>query len=354
VILGFCAIFFYWHSYPDPLSVQPTPPPPPPPPTTTTTTTTTPTTTPVTTTATTEKCTHLNGELSVLIKTMGRSEKVIEQVNSIEKLYPNNFTILIGDDGKVNESNIYQRKGILQRNRIQYFWFGFDFGVSESRNQLVNLTETKYVINMDDDMLWTEDTKVVDLYDIFCRTQADIITMSLDQSWSSTYQGELYVDNGTNIFCLHSPAPPPLVPNDCNNTNRQPTTDSQQPNNATPFRQRILLDAQYQCYQTDIGYTMYLSTREFLLLNPWKGLIGAEHIAWFWGMKNRPRPVKVVACAKITVQHKYSYTAVWKGYNSLRRRAYNNGLAYRWKHLQETDHECCRLSRHSLLYRDKT
>ena len=335
VILGFFAMILYWSSCRNLLYLQGSPPP------TTTKTPLTTTTAATTTTPTIPTCTHFHGQVSVLIKTMGRSEMVIKQIKSIKRWYPGKFTILIGDDGKVNESNLYQSNGILQPNQVRYFWFGYDFGVSESRNRLVNLTETKYIINMDDDMFWTKETKVDNLFDVFCKTQADIITMSLDQYWRSTYQGELFVDNGTNIFCQHPPGPPPFVPTECDSKN------------AHTFRQRILLDADYQCYQTDIGYTMYLSTREFLLANPWKGLIGTEHIDWLWAMKNRSNPAKVVGCAKIKVQHKYSYKKVWNGYNSLRMRAYKKGLAYKWKYLKETDDKCCWLSRHSRLYRDE-
>ena len=80
-------------------------------------------------------CSDIAAETSVLIKTMNRRKKVAHQITSIEKLYPGKFKILIGDDGKEDESAFYQKEGLLEGDRIQYFWFGFDFGVSEGKLQ---------------------------------------------------------------------------------------------------------------------------------------------------------------------------------------------------------------------------
>ena len=73
----------------------------------------------------------------MLIKTLNRREKVAALVASIERLYPRRLKILIGDDGEEDERELYH--GIVQGNRIRYFWFGFDIGAGAGRNRLVSL-----------------------------------------------------------------------------------------------------------------------------------------------------------------------------------------------------------------------
>ena len=103
-----------------------------------------------------EKCPPSDFNITVLIRTMGRRRMVARQVSSIEKFYPQRFKIVIGDDGKQNETDDYTAEGIVNATRIRYAWFGFDVGVSEGRNRLLSLSDTKYVIDMDDDMVWTD------------------------------------------------------------------------------------------------------------------------------------------------------------------------------------------------------
>ena len=50
---------------------------------------------------------------------------------------------LIGDDGEVDERQLYVEDEIVEGNLIRYFWFGFDIGAGAGRNRLVNLCDTK-------------------------------------------------------------------------------------------------------------------------------------------------------------------------------------------------------------------
>ena len=75
-----------------------------------------------------------------MIKTLNRREKVAALVASIERLYPRRLRILIGDDGEVDERQLYAQDGIVEGNRIRYFWFGFDIGAGAGRNRLVSCT----------------------------------------------------------------------------------------------------------------------------------------------------------------------------------------------------------------------
>ena len=197
----------------------------------------------------------------------------------------------------------------------------------------MSLCNTKYVINMDDDMVWTRDTDIYNLFQAFKETHADIITMSLKKSGNrESYLGDLYMYGNLKIFCRHDyPYPPFLVPLTCFG-------------GVKSNKQRAPLHVREQCYQTDIGYTMFLATRQFLAENPWKGLIGAEHINWFWSMKNRTTPAKVVGCLNIAVEHDYHDDAPAPWYKKLRKRPFRYGWDKEWKQHLESDDICCRLA----------
>jgi len=286
---------------------------------------------------------HVDAQTSVLIKTMNRREKVALLVKSIEALYPGRLTILIGDDGEKNERHLYESEHILAGNRIRYFWFGFDVGVSVGRNRLVDLCETKYAINMDDDMYWTSDTNIYNLFRVFEKTQADIITMSLvSDGVKDHYLGDLYQQENTTelAFCLHS-YPPPLL-TQCRGLGSKGIW--------TRYLRRNALDEREQCYRTEIGFTMYLSTKAFLAANPWSGVIGEEHVKFFYDMKQRQ--AKVVGCLNINVIHNYhGYSKIWdygfwSGYKERRHRP---GVKRNtsWRYISENDSRCCKLREES-------
>merc|ERR1711962_1515223 len=157
---------------------------------------------------------------------------------------------------------------------------------------------------MDDDMLWTRDTDVDSLLRVFKETKADLITMSIafpseNDRVPENYTGDLYSvynqtdDTWTKIFCLHE-FPPPLVPEDCG------FSDSSISHKRSPINYRE------GCYDTDIGLMTFFSTRDFLLDNPHHGVIGQEHVPWFWRMKNQTKPAKIVGCYNIRVVHSHT------------------------------------------------
>ena len=315
---------------------------------------------------------------------MGRREKVAVLVQSIETLYPRRFKIIIGDDGEHDEGDLYQSEGILEAGRIRYFWFGFNVGVSVGRNRLVSLCDTKYAINMDDDMFWTSETNIYSLFRVFQQTKADIVTMSLVQDGErKSYLGEIYVEKNmtpAKTFCKHR-YPPLLVLAHSNSTAAEkthPSTPSERTHQSsaverthrstatkrnhriTPIEgtqhsttvkgtpQRIPIDTQAQCYQTEVGFTMFFSTQSFLASNPRNGVIGQEHIEWFWNMKQRKVPAKVVGCLNITVIHNYwGYSkfwdvGYWTSYRKLRGKFKMNRTNY-WNYLAEDNPKCGRL-----------
>ena len=112
-------------------------------------------------------------------------------------------------------------------------------------------------------------------------------------------------------------------------------------------RQAVVEDE--QCYQADIGLTTFLSTRSFLAANPWsEELKTAEHESWFWGLKQRTPPAKIVGCLDISMVHNYGgYSKIWeygywKSYRSLRSR--RHGLVPRWTFVKENEEKCCMLA----------
>jgi GT2 family glycosyltransferase len=90
----------------------------------------------------------INAVVTIIIKTVGRMEKVIELVDSIRARYPT-VRILVGDDGP----DAMRLQGGDKRG-FEYVPFEYDVGLSEGRNRLVRRARTPYLQFLDDDFVF--------------------------------------------------------------------------------------------------------------------------------------------------------------------------------------------------------
>jgi len=106
-----------------------------------------------------------------IIKTFERPEALRTLIRSIRKFYPT-VKILIADDS---------RKPIpVEGKNIEYFVLPFDSGLSYGRNFLVDLVETKYTLLLDDDFIFTKDTKIEKFVKVLETTKIDIISGNVE------------------------------------------------------------------------------------------------------------------------------------------------------------------------------
>lgn len=109
-------------------------------------------------------------EITFCITMFERWEKLKNLLYSIVKYYPT-AKILIADQGKKFKNLEYRAlyedlksKGLI--NKPTAYNMPFDSGLSACRNKLVGLANTPYVLILEEDFVFTENTKIKDMYDI--------------------------------------------------------------------------------------------------------------------------------------------------------------------------------------------
>jgi hypothetical protein len=99
-------------------------------------------------------------EIAIIIPTMMRHNALTQLVDSIKKTQDSNwYRIYIADQGNYElEKEQYYDKLRAEGHKIVYL--PFNCGLSYSRNQLVKLTSEPYIMTIDDDFIFTEDTAI--------------------------------------------------------------------------------------------------------------------------------------------------------------------------------------------------
>lgn len=105
---------------------------------------------------------NLEKSITVVTKTFGRMEKVMELVDSIARHYRDHLglKILIGNDGHDAHGMALAFSDI---KGVKYVPFEYDIGLSEGRNRLLKLVDTEYVLMLDDDFVFTEQSDILKL-----------------------------------------------------------------------------------------------------------------------------------------------------------------------------------------------
>lgn len=97
---------------------------------------------------------NLGALVTIVVKTIGRMPKVLELVETAQRLYPA-VPVLVGDDGKgARDTAEGPKRGFF------YLPFAYDIGLSEGRNRLVGRVKTPYALFLDDDFRLTEQSNL--------------------------------------------------------------------------------------------------------------------------------------------------------------------------------------------------
>jgi glycosyltransferase involved in cell wall biosynthesis len=196
-------------------------------------------------------------------------------VHSIRKFY--SYPIIIADDGPVSEKTLYASLG----ETCSYYWVGHDKGLSYKRNFLVDKSSSRYVVVIDDDMLWT---KTVDLGKAVAilKQGADLVGFQLDDR-------ELY------------PVRTSIVDNIIHRC-KLPQEDT-------------------DCPKTDYVLNLFIAKRQMLLQNRWDNdLKLSEHSVFFLRLKQNN--VVVRYCKDMLIRHNSRKPGLRpKNYSVMRNRA---------------------------------
>lgn len=103
-------------------------------------------------------------KIDIIITTMDRYDRLELLLNSIYKFYPE-AKVTIADQSKKPKNFRFYKKW-MKLDGFDVVYFPFDCGLSYARNQLIKLTDIPYILLLEDDFLFTEETKIEKLYEL--------------------------------------------------------------------------------------------------------------------------------------------------------------------------------------------
>lgn len=96
---------------------------------------------------------NLGKMTTIMVKTMGRMDKVFNLVSSCSNMYPE-IKFIVSDDA----ANLTQTTG--DKKKFYYLALPYDVGLSAGRNRMLELIETEYFVTLDDDFTCDANSKI--------------------------------------------------------------------------------------------------------------------------------------------------------------------------------------------------
>jgi len=184
---------------------------------------------------------------TAVVKTFERMDKVIKLVNSIRNFYPV-MPIVVVDDSHMATSHNWDRN-------TEYHHVEYDVGLSEGRNIAVRRVRTPYTLLLDDDYLFTIDTKIEVLLSILEGSPYELVGGNVIEEGEDllVYRGVMkVVDKKLNL--KHMP------------------------------NSRVRKEDGYPRFDYVVNF--FLAQTELLLKSPWDpDLKNGEHEEFFWRLK---------------------------------------------------------------------
>ncbi|KAI7794220.1 beta-1,4 N-acetylgalactosaminyltransferase 1a [Triplophysa rosa] len=135
--------------------------------------------------------------VTIATKTFLRYDKLQDLIDSIREFYPT-VTIVIADDTKDPKP--------VKGPYIEHYLMPFGKGWFAGRNLAVSQVTTKYVLWVDDDFIFTSNTKLEKMVDILERTTLDLVGGGVREvtGYTATYRHIVSTDAGDEEGdCLH-------------------------------------------------------------------------------------------------------------------------------------------------------
>ncbi|XP_037629966.1 beta-1,4 N-acetylgalactosaminyltransferase 1a [Sebastes umbrosus] len=140
---------------------------------------------------------NISALVTFATKTFLRYDKLKDLIDSIRQYYPT-VTIVIADDNEHPQP--------LTGPHIEHYIMPFGKGWFAGRNLAVSQVTTKYVLWVDDDFIFTANTKVEKMVDILEKTTLDLVGGAVREvtGYTATYRHTISVEEGTEEGdCLH-------------------------------------------------------------------------------------------------------------------------------------------------------
>ncbi|CAG07428.1 unnamed protein product, partial [Tetraodon nigroviridis] len=140
---------------------------------------------------------NISALVTIATKTFLRYDKLKDLITSIRKYYPT-LTIVIADDNEHPEP--------VRGPHIEHYIMPFGKGWFAGRNLAVSQVVTKYVLWVDDDFIFTENTKLEKMVDILEKTTLDLVSGAVREvtGYTATFRHTISVEGGGEEGdCLH-------------------------------------------------------------------------------------------------------------------------------------------------------
>jgi GT2 family glycosyltransferase len=125
-------------------------------------------------------------KVDICIKTFIRQRCLRRLVSSISEYYPG-APVNIADDSKIDDETRAYYAGLEQRGD-RVLLLPYNVGISAGRNALVDITSRPYLLFLDDDVVFFDETRIRDMVDV------------LDADPSIGVAGGSLIDNGTDLL----------------------------------------------------------------------------------------------------------------------------------------------------------
>ncbi|XP_068453742.1 beta-1,4 N-acetylgalactosaminyltransferase 1a isoform X2 [Clinocottus analis] len=140
---------------------------------------------------------NISALVTIATKTFLRYDKLKDLIDSIRQYYPT-VTIVIADDNEHPQP--------VTGPHIDHYIMPFGKGWFAGRNLAVSQVTTKYVLWVDDDFIFTANTKVEKMVDILEKTTLDLVGGAVREvtGYTATYRHTISVEEGGEEGdCLH-------------------------------------------------------------------------------------------------------------------------------------------------------
>ncbi|TWW56639.1 Beta-1,4 N-acetylgalactosaminyltransferase 1 [Takifugu flavidus] len=140
---------------------------------------------------------NISALVTIATKTFLRYEKLNDLINSIRKYY-STVTIVIADDNEHPKP--------VRGPHIEHYIMPFGKGWFAGRNLAVSQVTTKYILWVDDDFIFTENTKLEKMVDILEKTTLDLVGGAVREvtGYTATFRHTISVEEGGEEGgCLH-------------------------------------------------------------------------------------------------------------------------------------------------------
>ncbi|XP_044067209.1 beta-1,4 N-acetylgalactosaminyltransferase 1a [Siniperca chuatsi] len=140
---------------------------------------------------------NISALVTIATKTFLRYDKLKDLVDSIRQYYPT-VTIVIADDNEHPQP--------VTGPHIEHYIMPFGKGWFAGRNLAVSQVTTKYVLWVDDDFIFTANTKLERMVDILEKTTLDLVGGAVREvtGYTATYRHTISVEGGgEDGDCLH-------------------------------------------------------------------------------------------------------------------------------------------------------